>query len=32
MTDEQLDAALALLGCTLDVDAPSLDRHEDAGQ
>ena len=29
MTDEQLDAALALFGCTLDVDAPSLDCDED---
>ena len=29
MTDEQLDAVLALFGCTVDVDAPSLDHEED---
>ena len=29
MTDEQLDAALALFCCTVDVDAPSLDCDED---
>jgi len=31
MTDEQLDAALALFGCTLDVEAPSLDDEKHAG-
>jgi len=29
MTDEQPDAALALFGCTPDVDPPSLDCDED---
>src|SRR5262249_14059574 len=31
MTDEQLDAALALLGCTEEVEAPSLDDEGHTG-
>jgi hypothetical protein len=32
MTDEQLDAAIALSGCEQDLEAPSLDCGEDVGQ
>ena len=32
MTDEQLDAAVALFGCQQDLEAPSLDCGEDVGQ
>ena len=32
MSDEQLDAAIALFGCQQDLGAPSLDCGEDAGQ
>src|SRR5215472_5983281 len=31
MTDEQLDAVLALFGCTVDVDEPSSDDEKHAG-
>ena len=32
MTDEQLDAAIALFGCQQDFEAPSLDHDKDARQ